>query len=85
MTILYFSATGNSLFTAKKIGGNLLSIPQLVREKKYDIEDDVIGIVCPTYCADAPRMVQEYLNQARLKADYTFFISTYGYNAGAVT
>ncbi len=85
MKTLYFTATGNSLAVARKIGGELLSIPQLVREQKYEIEDDVIGIVCPTYCADAPRMVQQYLDKAKLKADYTFFISTYGYMAGGAT
>ena len=85
MTILFFSATGNGLAVARKIGGNLMSIPKLVREEKYDIEDDVIGIICPTYCADSPRMVQEYLNKARLKAEYTFYIHTYGYMAGAAT
>ena len=85
MTILYFTATGNSLAVARKIGGTLLSIPQLVKEHRYEIEDDVIGVICPTYCADAPRMVQQYLDKARLKADYTFFISTYGYLAGAAT
>lgn len=85
MTILYFTATGNCLSVARKIGGTLLSIPQLVREQKYEIEDDVIGVICPTYCADAPRMVQQYLERAKLKADYTFYISTYGYMAGAAT
>ena len=85
MTVLYFTATGNSLAVARKIGGTLLSIPQLVRDGRYEIEDDVIGIICPTYCADAPRMVQQYLDKAKLKADYTFFINTYGYMAGAAT
>ncbi len=32
MTVLYFSATGNSLAVAKRIGGNLISIPQAVKE-----------------------------------------------------
>lgn len=85
MTILYFTATGNCLSVARKIGGTLLSIPQLVKEQRYQIEDDVIGVICPTYCADAPRMVQQYLAKAKLKADYTFYISTYGYLAGAAT
>ena len=76
MTILYFSATGNCLSVAKKLGGNLLSIPQLVKHEQYEIEDDVIGVICPTYCADAPRMVQQYLAKAKLKADYTFMICT---------
>lgn len=85
MTILYFSATGNCLSVAKKIGGELLSIPKLVRESRYEISDDVIGVIAPTYCADAPKMVQNYLSKAKLTADYTFVISTYGYMAGAAT
>ena len=83
MTILYFTATGNCLSIAKRIGGTLLSIPKLVKEGRYEIKDDVIGVICPTYCADAPKMVQQYLSRAKLTADYTFYISTFGYQAGA--
>ena len=83
MTILYFSATGNCLAVAKKIGGELLSIPKLVKEGRYEISDDVIGVICPTYCADAPKMAKNYLSKAKLTADYTFYISTFGYQAGA--
>ena len=85
MTILYFSATGNSLAVAKKIGGELLSIPKLMKENRYEITDDVIGVITPTYCADLPKMVREYLSKAKLTAEYTFIICTYGYIAGAVT
>ena len=85
MKILYFTATGNSLAVAKSLGGTLLSIPKLVKEGNNHIEDDVVGIICPTYCADAPRMVREYLKKAEIKADYTFAIGTYGYMAGALT
>lgn len=85
MKILYFTATGNSLAVAKKLGGDLLSIPRLIKEEKYEIEDDAVGIICPTYCADAPRMVRNYLSRAVIKADYTFAIGTYGYMAGALT
>ena len=85
MTILYFSATGNSLAVAKKIGGELLSIPKLIKENRYEINDDIIGVITPTYCADAPKMVREYLSKAKLTAEYTFVICTYGYIAGAVT
>lgn len=85
MTVIYFSATGNSLSVAKHIGGNLLSVKQLVNDGIYSIEDDVIGIVSPTYCADVPRFMRTWLEKASLKADYTFFISTYGYLAGEAT
>lgn len=54
MTIFYFTATGNSLSVAKKLGGELLSISQLVKEGRVDFADEVIGIICPVYCADVP-------------------------------
>lgn len=85
MTILYFTATGNCLQVAKELGGTLLSIPKLVKEEKYEINDDAIGVIFPTYAADAPKMVRRFLEKARLKADYVFCIATYGYLAGAVT
>lgn len=83
MTILFFSATGNSLAVAKKLGGKLLSIPKLIKEKKFEIEDDVIGVICPVYCADIPKMVRQFLLEARLRAKYVFLICTYGYQSGA--
>ena len=67
MKILYFTATGNSLYLAKMIGGELLSIPQPIREGRYEIEDEEIGIVFPTYNGDMPE-----------KCDYLFALTTYG-------
>ena len=49
MTICYFTASGNSLYVARQIGGRLLSIPKLMKEESIDIEDDAIGIVSPVY------------------------------------
>ena len=40
MTICYFTATGNSLYVAKRIGGTLLSIPKLMKENEIIINDD---------------------------------------------
>lgn len=68
MTILYFTATGSSLAVAKKPGGELLSIPRLVKEKRAEFRDDVIGVVLPVYCADTPKMVRRFLRNAKLKA-----------------
>ena len=47
MKIFYFTATGNSLAVAKKLGGELISIPQV--KGKHTFRDDVIGVVFPTY------------------------------------
>ena len=78
MKILYFTATGNSPYVAKKLGGQLLSIPQLVKAKVDEIEDDAVGVVCPVYCGELPRMVREFLLKAKVRTNYFFFVLTYG-------
>jgi flavodoxin len=47
MKILYFTGTGNSLAVAKRIGGELLSIPQEIHKKEMTYSDDAIGLVFP--------------------------------------
>lgn len=47
MKVLYFTATGNSLRVAKEIGGEPLSIPQMIKEGRYEFSDDKIGMVFP--------------------------------------
>ncbi len=49
MKTLYFTGTGNCLHVARQIGGELLSIPKLMKEEVIEIEDDAVGIVCPIY------------------------------------
>ncbi|MDO4546084.1 MAG: EFR1 family ferrodoxin [Bacillota bacterium] len=78
MTILYFSATGNSLAVAKRIGGELISIPQAIKANQYEYADDVIGFVFPTYCCYPPKIVRDFLRKAKLTANYLFAIATYG-------
>lgn len=78
MTICYFTASGNCLYVARRIGGTLLSIPQLMRQETVEIEDDSVGIVCPVYAVEMPMMVREFMARAKIKTDYFFFIYTYG-------
>jgi ferredoxin/protein involved in ribonucleotide reduction len=78
MKTLYFTSTGNCLYVAKRIGGELLSIPQLQKENSYDINDDIVGIIVPIYGFDVPRPVRFFLNKVNIKADYVFAIMTYG-------
>lgn len=51
--ILYFSATGNCKYVASRLaqaeGQETLSIVDCIRESRYAFEDEVIGIVSPTY------------------------------------
>ena len=83
MTILYFTSTGNCLQLAKRIGGTLLSIPQMIKENKYHFEDDVIGIIFPIYGFGLPKMVKKFLEKASFEAPYIFAVGTYGNTPGA--
>jgi len=78
MKILYFTGTGNNLYVSKKIGGELLSIPRLLKEKQFDIKGEAVGIVVPCYYFTVPYIVKEYLEQITIEADYVFTIMTYG-------
>lgn len=85
MTILYFTSTGNCLYVAKKIGGNLCSIPQAVKAGKYNFEDDCIGVVFPVFGLCVPPYVEEFLSKVQFKSNYQFAIITYGFFDGAAT
>lgn len=79
--MLYFTGTGNCLYVARQLGGKdaeLLSIPQLMKQKKFEIEADEIGIVYPIYGHMPPNMVRRFIRKANLKADYLFAVLTYG-------
>jgi len=84
MKILYFTATGNSLFVAKALGGELYSIPQLEKSQTYEFEDDKIGIVFPLHAWGVPSYIAEFLKKVTFKCDYLFAITTFGIYSGAV-
>ncbi|HEY8889711.1 MAG TPA: EFR1 family ferrodoxin [Clostridium sp.] len=85
MKVLYFTGTGNSLYVAKKLGGEYYSIPKLIKEGRYEFEDEKIGIVFPCYYGGVPKIVEEFLNKAILKSEYIFSVTTYGFISGATT
>lgn len=78
MKVCYFTATGNCLYVAERIGGELLSIPQLMKQDEIAIEDEAVGIVCPVYAVEMPMMVREFMSRAKIKTDYFFFVYTFG-------
>lgn len=78
MKTCYFTASGNSLYVARRIGGELLSIPQLMRQESIEIEDEAVGVVCPVYAVEMPMMVREFMKRVSIKTDYFFFVYTYG-------
>lgn len=85
MKVLYFTATGNNLFIAKRIGDEYYSIPKLMKEGLFDFEDEKIGIIFPTYYGGVPKIVEEFLNKANLKSKYIFGVASYGAFSGAAT
>ena len=79
--ILYFTATGNCLYIARQLAESdeqLLSIPQMMKQKRYEFEADEIGIVYPIYGHMPPNTVRNFIKKASLKAKYKFAILTYG-------
>jgi ferredoxin len=78
MKILFFSATGNCLYIAKRLGGELLSIPLLKKKGVYEITGDSVGIICPVYGFTLPNLVKAYLEKAVIRAEYVFLIMTFG-------
>lgn len=78
MKILYFTSTGNCLYAAKKLGGELISIPRAVSEENYSFEDESIGLVFPVYGMCVPPFIEEFIRKAEFKCDYLFAVATYG-------
>jgi NAD-dependent dihydropyrimidine dehydrogenase PreA subunit len=85
--IIYFSATGNSLYTARRLsdqGEQILSMTDLLRQKQFELSDEKVGIVSPTYDWGLPSLVREYLSRVQIQADYVYFVATYGMVAGGI-
>ena len=78
MKILYFSSTGNNIYIAQSLDGELLSIPQQIKNGQYTIKDDVVGVVFPNYYMTVPDMVGEYLDMVEIESEYIFTICSYG-------
>lgn len=78
MKVYYFSATGNSLYVAKSLSENLVSIPQAIKDNDYDVIGDVVGFVVPTYYGSIPKIVFEFISEMSIDAEYVFVITTCG-------
>ena len=77
MKLLYYTSTGNNLYISKELGGELLSIPQLMKNDEITIEDECVGIIFPVFFATSPKTVREFVNKANIKANYLFLITSY--------
>ena len=77
--VFYFTATGNSLYAAKKFSPEPISIPQAMRGWERRFSDDSIGIVFPDYSAEPPKMVKDFLRECTFDTPYLYMIITYGH------
>ena len=80
--VFYFRGTGNSLYIAKQIEENPVSIPQIISQEHLDFSADAIGIVTPVYGHEVPEMVKDFLKRANFHTDYFYMILTYGNRHG---
>ena len=80
--IFYFTGTGNSLYAAKHLDTELVSIPQAIKEKELSYTAETIGIVCPVYGHEGPLMVKEFLQKAQFQTEYFYMVLTYGNRHG---
>ena len=80
--VFYFTATGNSLYIAKQIEEEPVSIPQVMRQERLEFSADSIGIVAPVYGHEVPLMVKEFLEKSVFHTNYFYMILTYGNRHG---
>ncbi|WP_072524061.1 EFR1 family ferrodoxin [Clostridium sp. Marseille-P3244] len=84
--IFYFTGTGNSLYAAKQLDAEVVSIPQAIHRKDQTYEADTIGIVCPVYGHEMPSMVKDFLKEAKFCTDYLYLVLTFGnFHGGAAS
>lgn len=76
--IFYFTSTGNSLYVARQLDPAPYSIVQALKQNELTFSDEVIGIVSPVYAGELPHIVRDFLQKAKLSADYIFMVLTYG-------
>ncbi len=84
--IFYFTATGNSLYAARQIGGGdeLVSIAQELRKTDRHYQGDAIGIVVPLFEFDLPDVVDRFIATSTFDTDYFFIVSTFGMHSGGI-
>lgn len=58
--IFYFTGTGNSLYIAKQIEKNPVSILQMINRENLEFFADTIGIVALVYAHEVPHMVKDF-------------------------
>lgn len=76
--IFYFTGTGNSLYVARALDSEPVSIPQIIHRDRLVFNAEQIGIVCPVYGHEMPAMVKDFIRRATFGTPYFYVILTYG-------
>ena len=66
--LFYFTATGNSLYVAKRLDPRCISIAQAIHDDPQPYQDAQIGIVCPVHAQQIPELVSTFLHDAHFEA-----------------
>ena len=86
--IYYFSGTGNTLWSAKKIAGKtgsqceLINIGTEAQKKEIIIEADAVVLLYPAYAYGAPIIVRKFVKKAVFKTPYIAAFVTMGSSPG---
>ena len=83
--LFYFTATGNSLHTAKQLEERPISIAQAIHDRDKTYVAESIGIVCPVFGHEVPGIVKEFLESANFQTPYFYMILTYGNRHGGAS
>lgn len=78
--VFYFTGTGNSLYVARQLESEPVSIAQEMKKDTRTYKAETIGIVAPVYAGELPRIVKRFLLNSSFEADYFYMILTYGKN-----
>ena len=68
--ILFFSATGNSLYAAKQLDREVISISQEIKKTERHYKADKIGIVCPLFEFEIPSLVKDFIRGSEFETNY---------------
>ena len=80
--VFYFTATGNSLYVAKALDEERISIAQAIHDENKIYKADKIGIVCPVFGHEMPPLVKEFMAQSTFETDYFYLVLTFGSHDG---
>jgi ferredoxin len=76
--VFYFTATGNSLYAAKRFDSKPTSIAQVINSGELKFSGSSIGVVFPVFAGEPPRLVKDFFQRVKFDTEYLYFIMTYG-------